>query len=742
MLPEIEHRGPDGIGIWQDGRVAFGHTRLAVIDLSEASAQPMLTADQTGAIVYNGEIYNYRELRRDLERQGVSFRSSGDTEVLLNALHHWGPKNCLDRLNGMFAFAYLDRREGALWLARDKVGIKPLIVADTGVEFIFASEAKALLAHPRMRRRVDRHEMVKWLLSGGMGPRQILFAGMDEVEPGSVLKITPGAVERTRYFDLVGSISAERLTANSSVSLDAWPNEFRGRLKESVTLHLESDAPVAVMCSGGVDSSLIAAYAKDQLPGLQAYVADVSWPNAEGDQAARVCQHLGIPLRRIVVDQSCFLRLWPHAVWHSEASPLRPSAVAVLAVARACHADGIKVLLNGEGSDELFGGYGWHQSVYGRWRTRSSQKAFLRAPFNLPWSSEQISSRWMIALDADPVLMPRRLMEHLGTIEPPSDRAFLARGLFDLRYHLPWILHRLDRLGMAASIETRVPFLENGLFDLAFHLPARAKLQQRHGKWLVKQAAAQRLPADVVFARKKGFPVPLAFSSGTERLIADGMLADFMQWPAETTREIVATLSNQPGLRFQLVGLEQWFRMFFDGQSPELLAEKLNGLAHEAKPRSLKTSRSRKVDGQAPEALAEKRIGLKRHTRVAPISSGWFGLYNLGRFLGPLRRNIRLNIRVFVYGKVQNAGFQNWLAKRAKETGLVGWVRNRSDGSAEAVFEGKYHAIEELLAQCRAGPTVSELIVQSRRARCKRQDFWRRKSVKAPGARTVQKTAV
>lgn len=152
MLAPIAHRGPDGMGVWQEGRVAFGHRRLSIIDLTEASGQPMLTADGTGVLVYNGEIYNYRELRQDLEREGVQFRSVGDTEVLLQALHHWGPEQSVARLNGMFAFAYLDKRDGALWLARDKVGIKPLVVADAGAEFIFGSEAKALLAHPRMAR--------------------------------------------------------------------------------------------------------------------------------------------------------------------------------------------------------------------------------------------------------------------------------------------------------------------------------------------------------------------------------------------------------------------------------------------------------------------------------------------------------------------------------------------------------------------------------------------------------------
>ena len=164
MLAPIAHRGPDGEGVWQDGRVAFGHRRLSIIDLTEASSQPMRTPDGTGVLVYNGEIYNHRELRRDLEREGVQFRSSGDTEVLLQALHHWGPERSVARLNGMFAFAYLDTRDGALWLARDRLGIKPLVLADTGVELIFASEAKALLAHPRMARHADFAAYAKYKL--------------------------------------------------------------------------------------------------------------------------------------------------------------------------------------------------------------------------------------------------------------------------------------------------------------------------------------------------------------------------------------------------------------------------------------------------------------------------------------------------------------------------------------------------------------------------------------------------
>jgi asparagine synthase (glutamine-hydrolysing) len=591
MLAPIAHRGPDGMGIWQDGSVALGHVRLSIIDLTETSAEPMLTPDGKGVLVYNGEIYNYRELRRELEREGVPFRSTGDTEVLLQALHHWGPEQTMVRLNGMFAFAYLDNRQGELWLARDKVGIKPLIVADLGGELIFASEAKALVTHPRMPRRVDRYALAKWLFSGGSGPRRMLFTGMEELEPGCVWRVSRNGIEKRRYFQPLTAINLERLADSASSDPTQFVTGFRDRLKRSVKLHLVSDAPVAAMCSGGVDSSLIAAYAKDDLPDIEAYVADIPWPGGEGDQAERVAHHIGIPIRRILVDQDQFLRLWPYTVWHSDTPSVHPSDAAMLAVTRACRADGIKVLLTGEGSDELFGGYDWQQTTYNNWRELSSWKRyFRRSPLSrrllsrVPFSrsSAHAHNRRAIAFDTDGELLPKRLIKILAPVEPEADRAFLAHCLYSLHDHLPWILHRHDRLGMAASMEMRVPFLENEMFDFAFHLPRRAKLHRRVGKWLVKQAAAEVLPSDVVYARKKGFPLPNEFSRGTQRLLAGGMVAEFMQWPADTTQEIIAMLGKDEHLRFHLVGLELWFRLFLGGETPEALGEKLAGLAEDA----------------------------------------------------------------------------------------------------------------------------------------------------------------
>ena len=589
MLAPIAHRGPDGEGVWHEGRVAFGHRRLSIIDLTESSSQPMCTADGTGVLVYNGEIYNYCELRRDLEREGVIFRSSGDTEVLLQALHHWGPDRSVERLNGMFAFAYLDKRDGALWLARDKLGIKPLAVADTGAEFIFASEAKALIAHPRMTRRADRYAVARWLLNAGRGRSRMLFCGVYELDPGSLWKVTPSGIDKRRYFEPLTAVDVDRLVAASSEEPALFVGGFRERMQRSVALHLLSDVPLAAMCSGGVDSSLIAAYAKQQLPQIEAYVADVQWPSGEGDQAERVSRHIGLPIRRIVIDQARFLRLWPYTVWHSDVPPNHPSDPAFLAVVQACRADGVKVLLTGEGSDELFGGYQWLQRTYDTWRQLSSWRHYFFPDRNLekllhamPFHTASDFSRQTVALESERNLLPRRLMQRLAPIESEADRAFLARCLFSLHDHLSWILHRHDRIGMAASMEMRVPFLENDLIDFAFHLPRRAKLHRNTGKWLVKQAAAELLPADVVFARKKGFSLPMAYALGTERLLTDGLVAEFMQWPAATIEEIMALLRRDKHLLFHVVGLELWFRLYFAGASPESLGEKLTGLADDA----------------------------------------------------------------------------------------------------------------------------------------------------------------
>ncbi len=261
---------------------------------------------------------------------------------------------------------------------------------------------------------------------------------------------------------------------------------------------------------------------------------------------------------------------------------------------QACRADGIKVLLTGEGSDELFGGYEWQSATFELWRRlhRPWHKLFRRqfdndqlrlhhAPLaSMPSRKDPMfRRRLMTAMDAEIELLPRRLLERLASIEPPEDRAFLAQCFTDLYDSLPTLLHRHDAMGMAASMEMRVPFLENDMLDLAFHLPRRAKLHRGIGKWVVKMAAIERLPADIVHASKKGFPMPEAFTRGTQRLLLNGLLREQMEWSSATLDEILEMVKDDAAFRYHITGLEIWMRIFFGKETPDRVGEHLLTLA-------------------------------------------------------------------------------------------------------------------------------------------------------------------
>ena len=598
MLAPIAHRGPDDAGCWQGGSVAFGHRRLSIIDLSTAGHQPMLTADGGGVLVYNGEVYNYRELRRELEREGAMFRGNSDTEVVLETLHRWGPERAIPRFNGMFAFAYFDQRDGALWLARDRTGIKQVYIADTGRELLFGSEIKALLAHPRMTARPDAAKLIKTLVLKRQG-HETLFQGVEGLLPGTWWKLTAGGIEKRSYFDLETAIDVDRLVAaHREPDIGGYVEKFRKGLTESVRLHLISDAPVGVMCSGGVDSSLIAAYAHDDLKELTGYVADLPPGGGEGAAAELVGRHIGIPIRRIGVEREAFLRLWPEAIRHLDGPSFHRSDTALLAVAKACRADGIKVLLTGEGADEMFGGYPWQYATYRRWRYRAwvmrliprladrdVRRRWHGFPLRGMWGGNEhlLWTRLSMGLDADAALLPTRLMGRLSGLPSLADRAFFAEGIADMTGILSLLLHRHDHMGMAASIEMRVPFIENDLIDLALHLPRHAKLNRGRGKWVEKIAALERLPRQIVLAKKRAFPIPADFMRGSERLLQGGMLADQLHWSRATADAIIGDCrwpaKWAADLRSSIVGMELWLRQRFDGETAEAQGETLAGLA-------------------------------------------------------------------------------------------------------------------------------------------------------------------
>ncbi len=343
MLDRIAHRGPDDRGVWTAGGVALGQTRLSILDLSSLGHQPMCTPDGKGALTYNGEVYNFQDLRAELERERVAFSSRCDTEVVLHALHRWGPERAVPRFDGMFAFAYHDARDGSVWLARDRIGIKPLYLARTPNGVAFASEIKSLLAHPAVACRPNMQAVVTQLiderLDGGATP----FEGVEALRPGVLIRISTenGASERSiKYFDVLQNVDPGRILAGERVDPAEHAARFEQLLDRSVKLHLVSDAPIAVMCSGGLDSGLVTAFSKQHKSDVVGYVADIS--NMHGEEVRRanlVCRHLGVELRPVPVNEDVYYRLWPEAVYAYDQPLNYAQHVASMAVAEQMRAD-------------------------------------------------------------------------------------------------------------------------------------------------------------------------------------------------------------------------------------------------------------------------------------------------------------------------------------------------------------------------------------------------------------------
>jgi len=581
MLEPMAHRGPDDRGVWSAGPLALGHLRLAILDPSPRAAQPLLCGDDTGVLVYNGEVYDFPALRRELEREGARFRTRSDAEVVLEALHRWGPEAAIPRFDGMFAFAYLDRRDGSLWLARDRLGVKPLYVSWRGAKLVFASEIKGLLAHPDVSTEPDLHHLTLQLLRGRLVGRRTPFRGIDALEAGTWWRVGPGGVERRRWFDPVRDLDVERVVRARSDPPEVAARAFASAMTESVHLHLASDVPLAAACSGGVDSSLVCALALRERPDLVGYVVGSEGESRDAEFAEQVGRHLGLPLRRIQLDRWTYARLAPEATWHHEHPLPLPASTGLLGLARACRDDGVKVILTGEGADELFGGYAWHRLTHRHWRKqrRGARRGIpgLRRsrPVPLPEAAlraDALDRTLAAPVDVDTELRVRTLLERLAPIEPLEDRVFLAHCIDDLSWQLGPLLQHHDRMGMAASIEMRVPFLENALIDLALHLPVGAKIRARDGrgggKGVVKREALRWLPPDVVHATKRGFPMPRAASGLARDLVRGGALAEVLGWTRAETEAQLAVAAASARQRFHLTAFEVWARVFLRREPP------------------------------------------------------------------------------------------------------------------------------------------------------------------------------
>jgi asparagine synthase (glutamine-hydrolysing) len=382
MTHRLEHRGPDDLGIETFGDLGFGHTRLSIIDLSPAGHQPMANADGSVWITYNGELYNYQALRAELQSHH-SFRSQSDTEVIIHAYETWGD-DCVKRFNGIFAFAIYDRSRRRVFAARDQIGVKPFYYCVDDRRLIFASEVKALFELDLVP-RVAKENIAEYLMYGWLADERTLFEGVQSLEPGQRLVVSLD--ERPQTSTSFYYRPAERVNAEEYRRLDGQPtssviDRCAELLETSVRDQMIADVPVGTLCSGGVDSSLITALALKQNPQVKIFNVSLSDNDELNEEkyAQAVARHLGIEINYYHLDRQRFREALVETIYHADFPIYNLNAVPVFYVSRLARQKGIKVLLAGEGGDELFGGYSWryerlHRNVlrrrrYGKWLAR------------------------------------------------------------------------------------------------------------------------------------------------------------------------------------------------------------------------------------------------------------------------------------------------------------------------------------------------------------------------------------
>lgn len=531
MADAIAHRGPDSEGYFEDGRASLGFRRLAIIDLAGAN-QPLYNENRSLVLVFNGEIYNYRELRRQLIAAGHAFSTQGDAEVVLHGFEQWG-EAVLDRLRGMFAFALYDTATGELFCARDAFGIKPFYYAVEGGRILFGSEIKGLLAHPNARRSLNERRLAHWLCMEYLPDEETLFEGVRKLSAGHWLRWRNGRAERGRWFVPRFAPDAERSLKESAEAIEA-------ALRESVAAHAIADVDVGCFLSAGVDSSLVA---REAARIMEARTFTIGWGEgrfSELEAAATFARATGLPNEGRILDAEQFFASVP-AVQYAMDEPLpNPSAVPLYHLC-AMAAESVKVVLSGEGADELFGGYPYYQECLAfapymmvpaparralaaaarhlpegthgrRFLMRGAHplpERYIRLEYNFPWAEALDLLAPEVGARCAAAPAPWELTAPLFA-EIETDEITAMQTADILTWMQQDILLKADKMSMASSLELRVPFLDREVFALASTLPASQRVGRRETKIAPRAAAARTLPQATAAMPKQGFVTPLA----------------------------------------------------------------------------------------------------------------------------------------------------------------------------------------------------------------------------------------
>lgn len=615
MCDVMAHRGPDDDGFFMQGRIGLGMRRLSIVDLATGQ-QPITNEDRSLWIVFNGEIYNHRTLREQLIARGHRYRTQSDTETIIHLYEEYG-KDCVQHLRGMFAFAIWDTKRNSLFVARDRLGIKPLYYCLTPRNFLFGSEIKVLLSHPEVRAEFNRGALLEFLTFGYLSGDETFYRGVRKLMPGHRLEIDErGDLLVEEYWDVPLAPDAEIKSERYYVE------SYRELLEGAVNSHLMSDVPLGVFLSGGLDSSAVAALmTKIRREPIETFSVGYSEQSySELPYARNVAQHLNSLHHEVIISRDEFFGALPKLIWHEDEPIAWPSSVSLFFVAQLAR-EHVKVVLTGEGSDETLAGYSRYSFTLKNLAFDRVYRSMVPGGIRRHLRDSIASSSWINAsarrklshtfLGADGEFWTSFYFDNffsafnqkdqsdlltddfheeivggsayrsvLGSWEKSSSGSLLQRLLYtDIKTYLVELLMKQDNMSMAASIESRVPFLDHVLVEWATRAPASIQIRGTAGKWILKKSMEDLLPRSIIYRPKQGFPTPWsgwlagAQLDATEQLLLEprSMSRGFFKQSAieKLFREHRSRYRDHYDKIWRLLNLELWHRVCLEGESHE-----------------------------------------------------------------------------------------------------------------------------------------------------------------------------
>ena len=608
MNQQIVHRGPDDDGFFVEENVGLAMRRLSIIDIATGH-QPLANENENVWIVYNGEIYNHEELRADLETRGHRYRTRSDTETIVHLYEEYG-YDCVKHLRGMFAFAIWDRRARQLFVARDRLGIKPLYYRFDGRTFLFGSEIKTILAYPGIEPEFNRSTLAEYLAFGYLSGEPTMFAGIQKLLPGHTLTLDEsGKLSIEQYWDLTTQAD------DPAQPLAYYVKTYREMLEQCVSSHLMSDVPLGVFLSGGLDSSAVAAITtKIRQSPIETFAVGYGEEQfSELPFARQVAQHIGSKHHEVRLSREEFFQALPQLIRHEDEPIVWPSSVALYFVARLAR-ERVTVVLTGEGSDETLGGYtryAWtlknarmdrvYRSVTPDFLRRQLRTAIDAMPMSAAlhrkvdhtflkrdgasWDSFYFDNFYSAFSAREQDELMTDAAKSLSGDAYAGSMAFWNRSTGDMLHRLLYtdiktylveLLMKQDQMSMAASIESRVPFLDHKLVEFTAGIPSQYSIKGLAGKEILKEAVEDLLPHSIVYRQKMGFPTPWAYwlagpqLNDLEQMLLEPRSVDRGLFKPEAVKRLFD--EHRAGRRdhgnriWRLLNLELWHRVMIEGE--------------------------------------------------------------------------------------------------------------------------------------------------------------------------------